>query len=70
MKDKIWTKNFISVALINFLAVLMFYLLIVTIGSYTIKTYDASTSMAGLVSSIYVIGALVGRLIQVDLLKK
>ncbi|MEK9196983.1 MFS transporter [Ureibacillus sp. 179-F W5.1 NHS] len=70
MKDKIWTKNFISVALINFLAVLMFYLLIVTIGSYTIKTYDASTSMAGLVSSIYVIGALVGRLMTGRLIEK
>lgn len=63
-------KNFISVALINFLAVLMFYLLIVTIGSYTIKTYDASTSMAGLVSSIYVIGALVGRLMTGRLIEK
>lgn len=70
MKDKIWTKNFISVALINFLAVLMFYLLIVTIGSYTINTYDASTSMAGLVSSIYVIGALVGRLMTGRLTEK
>ena len=70
MKEQIWTKNFISTAMINFLAVLMFYLLIVTITSYTIDTYHVSTSMAGLVSSIYVIGALVGRLATGGLTEK
>lgn len=70
MKEQIWTKNFISTAIINFLAVLMFYLLIVTITSYTIDTYHVSTSMAGLVSSIYVIGALVGRLATGGLTEK
>ncbi|PMC33716.1 MFS transporter [Bacillus sp. UMB0899] len=62
MKDKIWSRNFIVISLINFLSILMFYLLIVTIASYAIETYHVSTSIAGLVSSIYVIGALVGRL--------
>ncbi|MBU7595262.1 MFS transporter [Metabacillus halosaccharovorans] len=62
MKDKIWSRNFIVISLINFLSILMFYLLIVTIASYAIETYNVSTSIAGLVSSIYVIGALVGRL--------
>lgn len=63
MKDKIWSRNFIVISLINFLSILMFYLLIVTIASYAIETYHVSTSIAGLVSSIYVIGALVGRLV-------
>ncbi|RTQ94505.1 MFS transporter [Lysinibacillus telephonicus] len=63
MKDRIWTKNFIVISLINFLSILMFYLLIVTIASYAIETYQVSTSIAGLVSSIYVIGALIGRLL-------
>ncbi|HZH62041.1 MAG TPA: MFS transporter [Metabacillus sp.] len=62
MKDKIWSRNFIVISLINFLSILMFYLLIVTIASYAIETYHVTTSIAGLVSSIYVIGALVGRL--------
>ena len=70
MNDKIWTKNFTSVAIINFFGVLMFYLLIVTIGNYTIETYGASTSMAGLVSSIYVIGALTGRLMTGRLIER
>ncbi|PAD67970.1 MFS transporter [Bacillus sp. 7586-K] len=70
MKDKIWSKNFIVISLINFLSILMFYLLIVTIASYAIETYHVSTSIAGLVSSIYVIGALIGRLLTGRLIGK
>lgn len=40
----------------------MFYLLMVTIAAYAKSEYGASTSMAGLVSSIFIIGSLVGRL--------
>jgi len=61
-KEKIWTKSFIIVSLINFLVVLMYYLLIVTIAAYATSKYGASTSMAGLVSSIFIIGSLIGRL--------
>ncbi|MEN2768057.1 MFS transporter [Ornithinibacillus xuwenensis] len=70
MNDSIWTKNFIVISLINFLSILMFYLLIVTIASYAIETYHVSTSIAGLVSSIYVIGALIGRLLTGRLIGK
>lgn len=61
-KEKLWTKEFLTVSVINFLLVLMFYLLMVTIGSYAKAEFDVSTSTAGLVSSIYIIGALFGRL--------
>lgn len=40
----------------------MFYLLMVTIAAYAKSEYGASTSMAGLVASIFIIGSLVGRL--------
>jgi len=62
MQEKIWTKDFIIVSFINFMAILMFYLLMVTIASYAIDKYDVSTSTAGLVSSIFIIGSLFGRL--------
>lgn len=42
---------------------LVTYLLIVTIAPYTVKTYDVSTSMAGLVSGIFIIGTLIARII-------
>lgn len=38
------------------------YLLLVTLASYAIQTYQASTSLAGLVASIFIIGVLIGRL--------
>lgn len=62
MKEKIWTKDFIIVSSINFLSILMFFLLMVTIGAYANNAYNVSTSMAGLVSSIFIIGSLFGRL--------
>ena len=61
-KEKLWTKEFLTVSLINFIITLMFYLLIVTIASYAQSEYGASTSTAGLVSSIFIIGSLIGRL--------
>lgn len=61
-KEKLWTKDFLIVSLINFLITLMFFLLIVTIGSYAQTEFNAATSTAGLVSSIFIIGSLIGRL--------
>ncbi|QUG40262.1 MFS transporter [Psychrobacillus sp. INOP01] len=61
-KEKLWTKEFIVVSTINFLATLIFFLLMVTIASYAKSEFEASTSTAGLVSSIFIIGSLLGRL--------
>ncbi|MEW8970995.1 MFS transporter [Mesobacillus jeotgali] len=61
-KEKLWTKDFISVSLVNFVMMLSMYLLIVTMASYATDAYDASTSMAGLASSIFIIGVLFARL--------
>ncbi len=41
---------------------LSMYLLLVMIANYAIITYRVSTSTAGLVSSVFIIGALIGRL--------
>ena len=62
LKEPIWTKDFIIVSIINFLAILIFFLLMVTISSYAVDTYQVSTSIAGLVSSIFIIGSLIGRI--------
>lgn len=61
-KTKLWTKDFIIVSLINFFLALVFYLLIVIIGVYAVEVYDASASQAGLITGIFVIGTLFGRL--------
>ncbi|SOC39850.1 MFS transporter [Ureibacillus acetophenoni] len=61
-KEQLWTKDFIIISTINFLLALVFYLLIVIIGVYAVEEYQASTSEAGLVTGIFIVGALVGRL--------
>ncbi len=61
-KEKLWTKDFITMSVINFLIALIFYLLLVTIAVYAITKFHASTDVAGLVSGIFIIGALFGRL--------
>jgi MFS family permease len=62
-EKKLWTKNFILVSVINFLLSLVLFLLIVTIASYAVNEFGASISMAGLISGIFIIGILLGRLI-------
>lgn len=61
-KQKLWTKDFLIISLINFTITLIFFLLMVTIASYAVDEFGASTSTAGLVSSIFIIGTLFGRL--------
>lgn len=61
-KEKLWTKDFISITVVNFVLMLSMYLLLVTMATYTTETYNASASTAGLVASIFIIGSLIGRL--------
>jgi len=60
--ERLWTKDFITVALASFSLYLVFYLLMITIPSYAVDKFGASTGMAGLVSGIFIIGILTGRL--------
>ncbi|KAB7670708.1 MFS transporter [Bacillus sp. B1-b2] len=61
-KTKLWTKDFIIVSAVNFFLTLVFYLLMVTIAVYAVQAFHASTSQAGLVTGIFIIGTLIGRL--------
>ncbi|KKK39952.1 multidrug MFS transporter [Mesobacillus campisalis] len=59
---KLWTKDFIIISSVNFLLTLVFYLLIVIIGVYAVDEYAATASQAGLVTGIFIVGTLIGRL--------
>ncbi len=61
-KERLWTKDFIIVSLMNFLIYLVFFLLMVIMASYAVDKYRASTGIGGLVSGIFIIGILIGRL--------
>ncbi len=61
-KPKLWTKDFIIVSSVNFLLTMVFYLLMVIIGIYAADKYHATASQAGLVTGIFIVGTLIGRL--------
>jgi len=61
-KERLWTKDFIVVSVTNFLIYLVFFLLMVIMASYAVDKYRASTGIGGLVSGIFIIGILIGRL--------
>ena len=62
--ERLWTKDFVLISIVNFFLIFSMFLLIVTMAAYATETYDASTSTAGLAASIFVIGILIGRLIS------
>ena len=66
----LWTRNFILVSLINFQLVLVFYLLVVVIVGYVVSELHATTAQAGLVSGLFIVGTLIGRLLVGKFLNK
>jgi len=62
-KSKLWTKDFILITVTTFFVFLTFYLLMTTLTMYSIEQFNASQTQAGLASSIFVIGALVARIV-------
>lgn len=60
--ERLWTKDFIIISAMNFFLTLVVYLLIVMLSGYATSTFNASTSQAGLISSIFMVGVLIGRL--------
>lgn len=67
-QSKLWTKEFVINALINFFIAVNFYLLMVIISDYVIKKFGAAPSEAGFAASIFIIGALAMRLFAGKLL--
>ncbi|MFZ7944066.1 MULTISPECIES: MFS transporter [Bacillaceae] len=60
-KGKLWTKDFISVSLSNFFLFLTFYILLVTLPSYAMDELHSSSSMAGLMTTVFLLSAIVSR---------
>lgn len=67
-KEKLWTKNFIILSLLNFLLTLIFFMLNTTIVLYAVEIFKASPSIGGLVSGVFIIGTLVSRLFIANLI--
>ncbi len=59
----LWSRNFLLISAINFQLVLIFYFLVVVIVGYAVHELGASTAQAGLISGLFIIGTLLGRLL-------
>jgi MFS family permease len=59
----LWTRNFVLVSAINFQLVLIFYLLVVVIVGFSVAELGATTAQAGLISGLFIVGTLIGRLL-------
>lgn len=62
-REKLWTKDFVIVSVINFFVFLAHFLLFVTIASFAVDNFGATTDLAGLVAGMFIIGALIGRIV-------
>jgi len=62
-KAKLWTKEYIIIALVNFLVAINFYLLMIVVSEYAMNRFNAPSSQAGFAASIFIIGALAARLL-------
>jgi MFS family permease len=61
---RLWTVTFTAAIAVNFLFNLVFYMLMTTMAVYAIGRFDADGTTAGLAASIFVLGALVCRLLS------
>jgi MFS family permease len=61
-ESRLWTKDFLILALVNFFVALNFYLLLVIISVFAMESLHSSPGQAGLASGIFVIGAVIARL--------
>ncbi len=62
-KAKLWTRDFIIGSAINFLIMANYFALMVITADYAMDMYDAPASLAGLAASIFIVGALIARLV-------
>ncbi|MGC3978891.1 MAG: MFS transporter [Paludibacteraceae bacterium] len=58
MKDKLWTRSFISICAANFLLFFTFYLLLPILPLYLIEEFHTSKAVAGLALASYTLAAL------------
>ena len=63
MKDRLWTKQYLLVIVTNFLLYVVYYQLMLWTTSYAMHVWKADVSEAGLAAGLFIISALVARLL-------
>lgn len=69
-QSKLWTKDFMMVAAINFIVYLVYYLLMVIIADFSMSHLGANPSQAGSAVGLFIVGALIARIISGNLVEK
>lgn len=59
--EKIFTRTFALLFLANFVVVSVYFLLITTMATYAVRSFNADGATAGLVASIFLVGGVLGR---------
>lgn len=62
-KPALWTPSFTLLTLANFGVSMSFFLLMSTMASYAVVAFAASNTKAGLVNSVFILGAMASRLV-------
>ncbi|MGE7693704.1 MFS transporter [Lysinibacillus sp. NPDC094177] len=61
-KPQLWTRDFISIAITNFLVFTAFFYLLVTLPIYALKELHGAESEAGLITTVFLIASILTRL--------
>lgn len=61
-KERLWTRDLVLASTTNLFLGFVFYMLMTTMAGYAIARFNASDTLGGLTSSVFVIGATVARL--------
>ncbi|MGX7197829.1 MFS transporter [Enterococcus olivae] len=69
-KTKLWSKDFLTVSLINFLIYLVYYLLMIIIAEFAMDSLDATPGQAGSAVGIFILGALIARIVTGSIIEK
>jgi len=59
--QKLWTRDFLTITIENFLVAVNFLMLFAVVAKFATDRFDASSTLAGLSASIFIIGALITR---------
>jgi MFS family permease len=66
--QRLWTREYVIATFVNFVNACNFYLLAVITSGYAIDHFGADSPTAGLVTGIFVVGALISRLVGARML--
>ena len=69
-QDKIFTGRFFAGFVVNFLLYVDYYALMVAMAGYSVASFSAGASEAGFSASIFIIGALVARVLGANAIDK